>query len=222
MAIGMKDNSDTEEINVVSDLNQVSESQNVKNKNVLIIAAVVAVIVIIIIAMIKTIMKPEEKIDMVDDGTGTTEQLQSSITSESVSEASTEANTQDDVNVGLPEFDPKSNGQTTAIVYSAGDYIKDLNGSAIPAVYNVATRTYVRDFANYEAKRAIIADGMEMYWLEILYKDKPYRCQVPYYVFKDLDTTGICVVEIELLTLEGGEQVISFMQVVPDYNDLIN
>ena len=218
----MKDNSDTEEINVVSDLNQVSESQNVKNKNVLIIAAVVAVIVIIIIAMIKTIMKPEEKIDMVDDGTGTTEQLQSSITSESVSEASTEANTQDDVNVGLPEFDPKSNGQTTAIVYSAGAYIKDLNGSDIPAVYNVATRTYVRDFANYEAKRAIIADGMEMYWLEILYKDKPYRCQVPYYVFKDLDTTGICVVEIELLTLEGGEQVISFMQVVPDYNDLIN
>ena len=57
MAIGMKDNSDTEEINVVSDLNQVSESQNVKNKNVLIIAAVVAVIVIIIIAMIMALVQ---------------------------------------------------------------------------------------------------------------------------------------------------------------------
>ena len=63
---------------------------------------------------------------------------------------------------------------------------------------------------------------MEMYWLEIVYKDKPYRCQVPYFIFKDLDTTGICVVEIELLTLEGGEQIISFMQVVSDYSDLIN
>lgn len=84
----------------------------------------------------------------------------------------------------------------------------------------MASRSYVKDFANYEAKRAILADGMEMYWLEIQYKNKPYRCQVPYYVFKDLETTGICVVEIEVLTLEGGEQVISYMQVVTNYEGL--
>lgn len=127
---------------------------------------------------------------------------------------------EDAIDVGLPDFKDSDVSTTTATVYSDSDYIKDLNGVDIPAVYNVKSRDYIKDFANYEAKRAIIDDGMEMYWLEITYNKKKYRCQVPYYVFKDLDKTGICVVEIEVLTLEGGEKIISYMQVVTDYSDL--
>ena len=127
---------------------------------------------------------------------------------------------EDAIDVGLPDFKDSDVSTTTATVYSDSDYIKDLNGVDIPAVYNVKSRDYIKDFANYEAKRAIIDDGMEMYWLEITYNKKKCRCQVPYYVFKDLDKTGICVVEIEVLTLEGGEKIISYMQVVTDYSDL--
>lgn len=220
MAIGMKDPEETEEKIKIDNLDTELDSPKTQNKNTIIIIAVVAVVVIVIIGMLKSALSEKETIDMVDDGTAPGS-ITAVTTVEQTDTATTET-TEDAMNVGLPEFDPKENGHTSAVVYSASDYIKDLNGSDIPAIYDVANRTYVRDFVNYEAKRAILADGMEMYWLEIVYKDKPYRCQVPYFIFKDLDTTGICVVEIELLTLEGGEQIISFMQVVSDYSDLIN
>lgn len=127
---------------------------------------------------------------------------------------------EDVIDTGLPNFEDSTNSQTTATVYSDSDFIKDLNGVDVPAVYNVKSRDYVKDFVNYEAKRAIIDDGMEMYWLEVVYNGKHYRVQVPFYVFKDLDKTGICVVELEVLTLEGGEKIISYMQVITDYSSL--
>lgn len=127
---------------------------------------------------------------------------------------------EDIIKTGLPNFEKSTNNQTTAVVYSASDFIKDLNGVDVPAVYNVKSRDYVKDFVNYEAKRAIIDDGMEMYWLEVSYNSRRYRVQVPFYVFKDLDKTGICVVELEVLTLEGGEKIISYMQVITDYSNL--
>lgn len=127
---------------------------------------------------------------------------------------------EDIIDAGLPTFDSDGSSKTTAIVYSESDFIKDLNGVDVPAVYNVKSRDYVKDFVNYEAKRAIIDDGMELYWLEVTYNDKKYRVQVPFYVFKDLDKTGICIVELEVLTLEGGEKIISYMQVITDYSNL--
>lgn len=223
MAIGMKENNETTE--TVERLTETDLDSPPSNKNNLVLIGIIAVVAIILISMLQSIFKKEEPIDLVDDGTGSNVATTQAISTESNNtdaQLTTEISGDDGITIGLPEFDPKENGQTTAVVYSASDYIKDLNGLDIPAVYEISTRTYVRDFVNYEAKRAIIADGMEMYWLEILYEGKPYRCQVPFYIFQNLDTTGICVVEIELLTLAGGEQVISFMQVVTDYTDLIN
>lgn len=129
---------------------------------------------------------------------------------------------EDVINPGLPNFEDSNNNTTTAVVYSASDYIKDLNGVDVSAVYNIKSRDYIQDFVNYEAKRAIIDDGMELYWLEVLYGSKKYRVQVPFYAFKDLDKTGICAVEIEVLTLEGGEKIISYMQIITDYSNLSN
>ena len=223
MAIGMKeDNAILEEKKVVSSLEDSDMDSPRSNKNNIIIIIAVALIVLVIIAMLKSINADEEEITMGTESAGNAGQI---LTTESNNlDTATEDPLQitTEVTVGLPEFDPKENGATSATVYSASDYIKDLNGYDIPAVYEVSSRSYIKDFANYEAKRAILADGMEMYWLEITYKEKPYRCQVPFYIFKDLETTGICVVEIELLTLEGGEQIVSFMQVVSNYDDLIN
>lgn len=236
MAIGFKDDMEdvsTSEKKVTHNLDtdEDTDSSSKTNRNNIMLYAIVAVILIIIVAMVRSIFtSKDDKINMIDNGALVTEQVSGNTTSVSNQQAQLSSATgieEDEatstaINVGLPEFNTKENGSTTAIVYSSSDYIKDLNGADIPAVYNVAQRTYERDFVNYEKKRAIIDMGMEMYWLEILYKDKAYRCQVPYYIFKDLETTGICVVEIEVLTLDGGEQVISFMQVVSDYSNLIN
>jgi hypothetical protein len=174
--------------------------------------------------MVKSIFsnKDNNEINLVDGQSIISNSEEEYDTENTVTEAEEDDSNNKYVDIGLPDFDADENGTTSAIVYSASDYIKDLNGSDIPAVYTTASRTYIRDFVNYEAKRAIIDDGMEMYWLEVTYKGKKYRCQVPFYVFKDLDATGICVVNIELLTLEDGGQVISFMEVVTDYDDLIN
>ena len=121
----------------------------------------------------------------------------------------------DAVNPGITDYG-EENGSTTAVVYSSSDFLKDLNGLDVSAVYNVVSRDYVYDYVNYTAKRAVIDQGMELYWLDVVYNERNYRVQVPFYYFKDLKTTGICKVQIEVLVLEGGGKIISYMNVVDD------
>ena len=123
------------------------------------------------------------------------------------------------INPGTASFD-KEGGTTTAKVYSPDDFIKDLNGVNVSAVYNVKAYSYVFDYANYQKRRAIMDDGMELYWLDLTYNGKSYRCTVPFYIFKSLNSTGITRVKIELLTLEGGEKIISYMRVAEEGEEL--
>lgn len=123
---------------------------------------------------------------------------------------------QNAVNPGIPDYQNSEFNSTTATVFKDSDYIKDLNGLDILAIYNVESREYVNDYVSYEARRAIMDDGMELYWLEAEYKGKRYRVQCPYVYFKDLGPTGICKVEVEVLNIAGGGKVISYMQVVPE------
>lgn len=94
------------------------------------------------------------------------------------------------------------------------DFLKDLNGVEIPVSYNVKSMDYVTDYVNYTKRRASMDDGMELYWLEVEYNGLRYRCTVPFWRYKAMSDSGICVVKIEVLTLEGGEKVISYMAVV--------
>lgn len=114
----------------------------------------------------------------------------------------------------------ESTTTTSATVYSANDFIKDLNGLDISAVYNVKSISYVHDYANYEKKRAIMDQGMELYWFELTYKGLKYRMQVCYDDYKNFDDMGIVQVNLEVLNLEGGEKVISFAEVA--HNDESN
>lgn len=120
------------------------------------------------------------------------------------------------INPGITDYKHSTNNQVSPYVYNESDYIKDLNGLDVSAVYNVASTDYVVDYVSYETRRAIIDDGMEMYWLEVKYSGKKYRVQVPFYYFKDLGKEGICKVEMEVLTLVGGGKIISYMEVVDD------
>ena len=106
--------------------------------------------------------------------------------------------------------------KTTPEHYSSSDFLKDLNGYEIPAVYTVQNITYDVAHVNYQAKRATIDDGMEFYWLEISYNGKKYRAQCSYNMFRNLESEGICKVAVEILTLDSGQQVISYMKVVSE------
>lgn len=106
--------------------------------------------------------------------------------------------------------------KTTSEHYSSSDFLKDLNGYEIPAVYTVQNVTYDVAHVNYQAKRATIDDGMEFYWLEIDYNGKKYRAQCSYNMFRNLESEGICKVAVEILTLDSGQQVVSYMKVVSE------
>lgn len=126
--------------------------------------------------------------------------------------------TEETIKPGATDFQ-SGNDKTSPIVYSATDFIKDLNGVDIAAVYNVKSYEYVEDYVNYEKRRAIVSNGMELYWLEVTYKGRAYKCTIPFWRFQALDNTGICKVRIEVLILEGGENIISYMNVINDTNE---
>ena len=103
---------------------------------------------------------------------------------------------------------------TSATVYSSTDTLKDLNGVDIPAVFTVKDIATVTEYVNYEKRRAVMDEGLELYWVEIVYSNKKYRTTISFDIFRQLNNSGICKVEMEVLTLEGGEKVISYMDVV--------
>ena len=55
-----------------------------------------------------------------------------------------------------------------------------------------------------------------MFWIDVTYKQKNYRLQVPFYYFKNFDESGVCRVQVEVLDLEDGSQMITYMQVVAE------
>ena len=123
----------------------------------------------------------------------------------------------------LPDFDGENvSNVTDPVVCNADDFLKDIDGTDVPALYNVANRTYKNIFVNYTKHRGVLDDGMEVYWLDIDYEGKKYRCQTAFYYYRALKDSGITVVNAEILQLEGGGQIISYMQVVDNYKDLIN
>lgn len=95
--------------------------------------------------------------------------------------------------------------------------VKDLQGISVIPNYTVSKIETVVDMVNYKKHRAITDDGMELLWLDANYKGKSYRITVPFKIFKELDPEGITVVNMEVLHLENGNQIISYMNVREDY-----
>lgn len=149
----------------------------------------------------------DDSLDGYDEGSG----------DEVSSEASTEEQFRTgDSNLEGEKYEEGVLTKTTPEHYSSTDFLKDLNGYDIPAVYTVQNITYDVAHVNYQSKRATIDDGMEFYWLEIDYNGKKYRAQCSYNMFRQLESEGICKVALEILTLDTGQQVISYMKVVPE------
>lgn len=117
---------------------------------------------------------------------------------------------------GDNNYADSEDNQPLETLNSSSEFVKDLKGEDVPVNYSVQSRHYVTAHVSYVAKRALIDEGMEMYWIDITYRKKKYRLQVPFYYFKDFEEEGICRVEIEVLDLENGSQIISYMHVIDE------
>lgn len=221
-----------EDLKETDDLRESSLNEKGTSANKLLKFAPIVVIVVILIVFIKFILGSSgfnEAPNTTGDDNSVVSATESSgaVYDENGNVVSTNGVYDEDGNVIDPkaidpgiknsdDYDGDATDQTTAKVYNSADFIKDLNGVDVSAVYNVESRNYVYDYVNYEMRRATIDDGMEIYWVEALYNDKKYRIQIPFCTFIKLKDKGICKVQIEVLNLEGGGKIISFMQVVDD------
>ena len=125
------------------------------------------------------------------------------------------------INPGLSDFESGDRNTNTGEVTETGDFLKDINGSQIPKHYEVKKINYETDFVSYTKKRGVTADGVELLWLDAEYKGNPYVIQVPFRIWKELDETGITVVDMEVLTIDKNLRVISNMQVKDNYKEIM-
>ena len=132
----------------------------------------------------------------------------------------------DSINPGISDTNQDVNGtspnQNPINAKEFTNSVTDLNGNQIDSNYVVSSREVVTDYVNYEKKRGITSNGLELYWLAVTYKDNPYVIQVPYQTWSNLDSKGTTVVDMEVLNIDDGSQVISYMQLKGDINDIIN
>lgn len=126
-----------------------------------------------------------------------------------------------EIKPGLPDVEKGDHNTNTGSVEDPGDFLKDINGSQIPKHYEVKKINYETDFVSYTKKRGVTGDGVELLWLDAEYKGNPYVIQVPFKVWKELDETGITVVNMEVLTIDKNLKVISNMQVKDNYKEIM-
>ena len=94
--------------------------------------------------------------------------------------------------------------------------MEDIFGLTTRVDYTVKSITNVADFVSYEKHRGTWGGGLELYWLDVEYKDKKYVVQVPFRYYKELDDVGIVPVRMEVLSIlsqsDGSQMtVISYM-----------
>lgn len=131
------------------------------------------------------------------------------------------SNTGSSVEPGIPNFYGVGADENDAYLYDSKLITKDLNGSQVATNYTVLDSEEVTDYITYKKYRSAMGNGLEFYWLEAEYKGQPYKVQVPYSVYSKLDYSGITVVDMEVLHLEGGSKMITYMTVREDAKSLL-
>lgn len=125
------------------------------------------------------------------------------------------------VKAGAPNLYGDSKDTNTSTVVSDTKITTNLNGEKVDPNYKIREIKTVQDFINYTKYRAITDKGMEFYWLETMYKDKKYKVQVPFAIYKELEKKGITVVDVEVTVLEDGSEVVTYMNVRKDAKTLL-
>lgn len=148
-------------------------------------------------------------------------QLQAQLEEQQEQLAQSQSSGSGDVSAGLPNLYGSGESQNTSAVTDSSAILKDLNGNTVSVNYNVSSIETVTDFVSYTKHRAITGDGVEFYWLEATYKKQPCKIQVSYSIYSKLDDEGITVVDAEVLTLDNGSEIVTYMTVRKDAKDLL-
>lgn len=125
------------------------------------------------------------------------------------------------INPGLPDPEKGKQNVNNGTIEDASGFLVDINGNKIPENYTTEKIVTETDFISYVKKRGITADGIELLWLDAEYKGQPYTVQVPFKIWKELDSQGITVVEMEVLYLQDDAKVISYMKVKENYKEIM-
>lgn len=100
--------------------------------------------------------------------------------------------------------------------------VQSLQGVDENVNYKVRSSKTVRDFVSYKKHRGVVGSGVEFYWLEGTYKGQTCIIPTSYQIFHQLDEEGQTVVDVEVLTLEDNQEVVTYMSVVQNAKSLIN
>ena len=133
----------------------------------------------------------------------------------------TVAVTDEEVAPGIPNFYSAGDEENDEKLYDPSLITKDLNGNTVATNYKVISSEEVTDYINYKKFRASTGNGLEFYWLEAEYKGQPYKVQVPFSIYSQLDESGITVVDMEVLTLEDNAKMITYMSVRENAKSLL-
>lgn len=127
-----------------------------------------------------------------------------------------------EVSAGIPSLYGNGSSTNNSALTNSSEILKDLNGNTVNPNYQVVANNTVTDFINYKKYRATTGNGLEFYWLEAKYKGGDYKVQVPYSIYSKLDSEGITVVDAEVLTLDNGSEIVTYMSVRKDAKDLLD
>lgn len=130
-------------------------------------------------------------------------------------------NDRNKVSTGIPSLYGTGSTENNSPITDSSEILKDLNGNPVDSNYNVVRNETVTDFINYKKYRATTGNGLEFYWLEAKYKGGDYKVQVPYSIYSKLDSEGITVVDAEVLTLDNGSEIVTYMSVRKDAKALL-
>lgn len=73
----------------------------------------------------------------------------------------------------------------------------------------------VNDSVSYTKHRTMTDDGMDMYWVDAVYKSKKTRFTVPYYIWQTLAPQGVMDVVAEVVTDAEGKTFVTSITPVP-------
>lgn len=122
---------------------------------------------------------------------------------------------------GTQDFTKDTNMQTSSVLNDPEEFVEDIYGLSTRVDYTVSKISSAADFVSYEKKRGTWGGGLELYWLDAVYKGKQYSIQIPFEYYKELDEVGIVPVKMEVVTVPGSADgefltIITYMQLDAD------
>ena len=200
-----------------SDYELYREEKKDKGKNVMMFCVIFCVVIVLVCVGVIVISKVSSNKQ--------NKELKEQVSQyqQALDEAKSSSNTQRETKAGAPNLNSNTTDENKASV-TGDQLVTNLNGQKVATNYKVKNIQTVRDFIIYTKYRTVTGTGLEFYWLNATYKGNTYIVQVPYQVFKELDDVGVTLVDVEVTTLDDGNnsEIVTYMDVVKNSKSIIN